>query len=454
MNKYKKAHTLAFSFGITLLLVSQTAHAENIKELQDKKLQLQQQANDSANTKEQLQQELNQVESEIQTLEMKLATLTKELDSTNKEITTKETSIRNTEREINKILNVIKEKQIDLEQKKAKLEQNLKLMYSSGNVQFLEFLFRSDSLSQFLFRFEKYTDIMHKGEQLHNEVLEKINFIKTQKQLLEDKKIKIETEKTELETKKKLQEFQKTEQQNVQNDLNAKKKQVQHSIDEEDEAMASLSSAIAEAEKSIQFEQSKIEEAKRIAKEKQKQLLLQQQQKQEQEKQQQKQQQQKNSSSSNASESAKESNETSQNLGSAILAYPMEPGSYTITSPYGYRTHPITGKKKLHNGVDFGAPRNTPIYAAEEGYVLYAGHANGYGNWIVIKHPNNGLYTIYGHMYDDGVYVSPGEYVFRGQKIGGVGSNGGSTGNHLHFCVATSFDGGTFSYANPLNYIN
>ncbi|PFJ24065.1 hypothetical protein, partial [Bacillus thuringiensis] len=137
MNKYKKAHTLAFSFGITLLLVSQTAHAENIKELQDKKLQLQQQANDSANTKEQLQQELNQVESEIQTLEMKLATLTKELDSTNKEITMKETSIRNTGREINKILNVIKEKQIDLEQKKAKLEQNLKLMYSSGNVQFL-----------------------------------------------------------------------------------------------------------------------------------------------------------------------------------------------------------------------------------------------------------------------------------------------------------------------------
>lgn len=445
MNKHKKAHTLAFSFGITLLLVSQTAHAEGIKELQDKKLQLQQQANDSANKKEQLQQELHQVESEIQTLEMKLATLTKAIDSTNKEITMKETSIRNTEEEINKILNVIKEKQINLEQKKVKLEQNLKLMYSSGNVQFLEFLFRSDNLSQFLFRFEKYTDIMHKGEQLHNEVLEQINFIKAQKQLLEDKKLKIETEKTELETKKKLQESQKIEQQNVQHDLNAKKNQVQHSIDEEDEAMSSLSSAIAQAEKSIQFEQSKIEEAKRLAKERQRQLLLQQQ------KQQQEQQQQ-NSSNSTASQTT--NNETGQNLGSALLAYPMEPGTYTITSPYGYRIHPITGVKKLHNGVDFGAPRNTPIYAAEEGYVLYAGHANGYGNWIVIKHPTNGLYTIYGHMYDDGLYVNPGDYVFRGQKIGGVGSNGGSTGNHLHFCVATSFDGGTFSYANPLNYIN
>ncbi|MCU7667060.1 murein hydrolase activator EnvC family protein [Bacillus thuringiensis] len=451
MNKHKKSQTLAFSFGITMLLVSQTAHAEDIKELQDKKLQLQQQSTDSANKKEELQQELHQVESEIQTLEMKLATLTKGIDSTNKEITTKETSIQNTEEEIKKILNVIKEKQIDLEQKKVKLEQNLKLMYSSGNVQFLEFLFRSDSLSQFLFRFEKYTDIMHKGEQLHSEVLEQINFIKTQKQLLEDKKLKIETEKTELETKKKLQESQKTEQKNVQHDLNAKKNQVQHSIDEEDEAMESLSSAIAEAEKSIQFEQAKIEEAKRIAKERQKQLLLQQQEK---ERQQQQQQQKQQQISSNSNESQPASHETGQSLGSSILAYPMKPGTYTLTSPYGYRIHPITGERKLHNGADFGAPRNTPIYAAEEGYVLYAGHANGYGNWIVIKHPNNGLYTIYGHMYDDGLYVSPGDYVFRGQKIGGVGSNGGSTGNHLHFCVATSFDGGKFSYANPLNYIN
>ncbi len=137
-----------------------------------------------------------------------------------------------------------------------------------------------------------------------------------------------------------------------------------------------------------------------------------------------------------------------------ILVPPMKSGTYTMTSPYGYRIHPITGVKKLHNGVDYAAPQNTPIYAMEEGYVLYAGKARGYGNWIVIKHPTNGLYTIYGHMYDDGLYVKPGDYVFRGQKIGGVGSAGGSTGNHLHFCVATSFNGSTFTYANPLNYIN
>ncbi|OME78699.1 hypothetical protein BK120_23470 [Paenibacillus sp. FSL A5-0031] len=129
------------------------------------------------------------------------------------------------------------------------------------------------------------------------------------------------------------------------------------------------------------------------------------------------------------------------------LMWPLEK-KYTITSKFGYRTHPITGEKEsLHNGIDIGAPGGTPILAAESGTVLFAQWTNGYGNAVIIDH-GNGLWTVYAHIRMNGIKVKEGEDVRKGQKIAEVGSTGNSTGNHLHFEVRINEEA-----QNPLNFV-
>jgi murein DD-endopeptidase MepM/ murein hydrolase activator NlpD len=107
-------------------------------------------------------------------------------------------------------------------------------------------------------------------------------------------------------------------------------------------------------------------------------------------------------------------------------------GATTLTSYFGYRVHPIFGTRKLHSGVDIGAPAGTPIYAAADGIVVTAGWTGGYGKAVIIDH-GNGIATLYGHS--SALYVSPGQPVKRGQLIAATGSTGFSTGPHLHFEV-------------------
>ncbi|MBQ2897055.1 MAG: peptidoglycan DD-metalloendopeptidase family protein [Clostridia bacterium] len=113
------------------------------------------------------------------------------------------------------------------------------------------------------------------------------------------------------------------------------------------------------------------------------------------------------------------------------LAWPA-PGYTTITSPYGYRIHPTLKVYKLHTGVDFAAPMNATVVAAEDGLVVTAQYNNAYGNYIVINH-GNGLSTLYAH--NTTLFVSAGQQVTRGQTIAKVGSTGFSTGPHCHFEV-------------------
>ena len=114
------------------------------------------------------------------------------------------------------------------------------------------------------------------------------------------------------------------------------------------------------------------------------------------------------------------------------MVHPM-PASYRRgSSNYGNRTHPILKTKKMHTGVDFPAPKGTPVSAAQGGTVIHAGPAGTYGNLVKIRHPG-GTETRYAHL--SSVNVKVGQNVDIGQKIGGVGTTGRSTGNHLHFEV-------------------
>jgi murein DD-endopeptidase MepM/ murein hydrolase activator NlpD len=109
------------------------------------------------------------------------------------------------------------------------------------------------------------------------------------------------------------------------------------------------------------------------------------------------------------------------------------PVSGPITSPFGYRTDPITGATAFHSGIDIGAACGTPIKAAGTGTVLTAGwNDGGYGNMTLVSH-GNGMSTLYGHQ--SSIIVSAGQAVTQGQVIGYVGSTGKSTGCHLHFEV-------------------
>lgn len=103
-----------------------------------------------------------------------------------------------------------------------------------------------------------------------------------------------------------------------------------------------------------------------------------------------------------------------------------------ISSHYGMRHHPVLGYNKMHRGTDFAAPRGTPIFAAGDGIVEYAGRKGAYGKYIRIRH--NGMYqTAYAHMSRFAAGVTSGGRVRQGDVIGYVGSTGRSTGPHLHF---------------------
>ena len=103
-----------------------------------------------------------------------------------------------------------------------------------------------------------------------------------------------------------------------------------------------------------------------------------------------------------------------------------------ITSRFGLRVHPLFRLRQFHQGVDISAPTGTPVRAALDGSVLFAGWFGGYGKLVVIDH-GEGISTLYGHL--SAILVKPGQPIARGDMLGRVGSTGYSTGPHLHFEV-------------------
>lgn len=119
------------------------------------------------------------------------------------------------------------------------------------------------------------------------------------------------------------------------------------------------------------------------------------------------------------------------------IVFPLPEGTWVRTSPFGWRTHPITGERSFHTGSDFAAADGTPILAAADGVVVLAEFSGGYGGLIIIEHTVQGqrVATYYAHMWQHGIHVTQGQMVTAGQHIGDVGSSGMSTGPHLHFEV-------------------
>lgn len=123
-------------------------------------------------------------------------------------------------------------------------------------------------------------------------------------------------------------------------------------------------------------------------------------------------------------------NDKGETVRKALLKTPIN--GARISSGFGMRRHPILGYSRMHRGLDFAAPRGTPIYAAGDGVVDYAARRGGYGNYVKIKH--NGKYsTAYGHVQNFAKGIKKGSKVKQGQIIAYVGTTGRSTGPHLHY---------------------
>ncbi len=116
-----------------------------------------------------------------------------------------------------------------------------------------------------------------------------------------------------------------------------------------------------------------------------------------------------------------------------------------LSSRFGYRQHPLLGKRALHAGIDIPGPQGTPVQASEGGVVSFAGRAGGYGNMVEVDH-GAGLKTRYAHL--SRILVRPGATVARGETIARMGSTGRSTGSHLHFEIRVQGQA-----ADPLDYL-
>ena len=123
--------------------------------------------------------------------------------------------------------------------------------------------------------------------------------------------------------------------------------------------------------------------------------------------------------------------ENGKNLRSAMMRTPLQ-SFRRVSSNFGVRTHPISGYRKMHQGIDFAAGTGTPVVAPADGVVVEARRWGGYGNWLRIRHAN-GLESGYGHLSRYGSGIRAGQRVSQGQVVAYVGSTGASTGPHLHY---------------------
>lgn len=122
---------------------------------------------------------------------------------------------------------------------------------------------------------------------------------------------------------------------------------------------------------------------------------------------------------------------TRQEINGDLFHKPVR-SRYYLSSYYGWRSSPFSGKRSYHSGVDMACPQGTPVYAALGGTVTSVGYNNVYGNYIIVTH-HSGYKTLYGHLSKQ--LVTRGKWVDTNSRIGLVGSTGLSTGPHLHFTV-------------------
>jgi len=358
---------------ISLLLLGTSAMPSRADQLGEN---LQQQK-DILDQKAEAQKKLNKISYTTDTMKAQLAHIEKQVATTQANLAQKQVAYVQAQDQVAAVQIELDQTQKELEDRRLALGKRARGIYESGQISHLELLFQSTDLSDFITRMEYFSTLVSNDRQLLTDI--------------QSQKTQIEQKTLDLQRKRDLAEKIKNEAVLASKELENKKFEQREALDQSEKAQQAAYEEVyrLEAESKAMTE--------RIRK-------LQ------------------------ASQSGKVTGNGS------ISTWPV-PGYYQISSPFGWRTHPITRKQSMHTGTDIVAPTGTQIRAAESGVVLIAGWNTAYGNMMVIDH-GGGISTLYGH--GSRLDVSEGESVKADQVIGAVGSTGWSTGAHLHFEVRVS----------------
>lgn len=347
--------------------------------------------------KKEVSEELNKKNKQLEYVNEELTTALLEIQKLDDEILQYETDLNKYETQLSKLQTSIDEaiEKIDLVQEDYQtreeiLRERLVEMYKAGDVTYLEVLLSSKSLTEFISSYF----LMRQLVEYDNKLIEQVE---REKNDLEYTKAKLEKEQKEVKTIK-----AKKEQTTII--LNNKKTLQKAHVNKLSEEEKKLQKEIIEYKKEVYRIQSLI------------------------------------------SQVLGEPNLQIQYTGGDMI-WPVAKEGTAITSYYEQREHPITGIIHYHSGIDIGnAYFGTPVVAALDGYVSYAGWLGGYGNCVIINH-GNGVSTLYGH--GQAILTTLHKEVKQGELIMEVGSTGNSTGPHLHFEIR--INGYT---VNPLLYVN
>lgn len=342
----------------------------------------------------------------IEDVSAKLKQIQADLDAANARLQSIQTKQAEINAQIAQTQNEIVKMEAYLKTRQDVLNRRVRAIYMHGQLNYLEVILGANSFSDFANRVELLKRVIQSD---YNLILE----IQKQKAAIEAKKAQLEEDKRQLdalaaEAEKTRQEIakKKAEQQKV---LDAAKSNKAAAAQMEQD----LNAQLASVRNLIQQRLAAAEAARQAA--------------------------QQQAASDDEGGGGSDDNYVQ---GTGAMGWPC---SGPITSPFGYRTHPIFGTTIFHAGIDIGVDYGTPIHAADSGVVVYSGWISGYGNAVIIDH-GGGISTLYGH--NQSLAVSEGQSVSKGSVIAYAGSTGNSTGPHCHFEVDVNG-----SPVNPMGYL-
>lgn len=339
---------------------------------------------DKANTKlEYVQNELSSTMLKVQELEDKVLGYQTQMNNLG-------TRLDNLQKSIDDAKQKLEVVEKEYNEKEKLLEERLVTMYEAGNTQYLDVLLSSKNIIEFISGYYLITELIEYNNELMQDVESRKNEIETTKAKLEKEETELKVIKAKREQTTVVLQNTITLQQGYAKKLNKEEEKLKQEITK------------------YKREQVRIELAIRYA--------------------------------TNSTIDA-----DIQYTGGEML-WPVAISGTYITSDYGVREHPIQGIIKEHTGIDIGnADFGSPVVAAADGIVSYAGWLGGYGNCVIINH-GDGVTTLYGHGQK--ILTELHKEVKQGELIMEVGSTGNSTGPHLHFEVRINGN-----YTNPLNYV-
>ena len=438
MNKRKRLISVValilviiMTVGTIAGILATTVHAASSSEIQSQINDLQQQAGAISQKKADLQSQIDEKEYEQADMIYQKSVIDQEMTITQEEIA-------NTTAQIEQYEQLIAEKESELEQAEEneavlyeQYKDRLRAMEENGTVTYWSILFKANSFADLLDRLDMIQEMASADQAMMDSLAQPSEEIRVAREELENSQAAMEEQKALLTEQEATLAEQSAEAQVFIDQIASESAELQSVYDQYDAMEYDVIQKVAEAQE--QYEKALAEEeAARIAAEEAERKA-----KEEAEQQQQEQ--------NNNNENTGSGGDTTQSpsAGTGQFIRPVS-GGY-ISSPYGWRVHPVYGYEKFHSGVDYAVGMGTPIYAAASGTVTIATYDASAGNYVSIAH-SGGFGSAYMHMTN--YIVSVGEYVTQGQVIGYVGSTGCPTGAHLHF--AMYYNGAT---VNPVDYV-